>query len=62
MEFLQTLQYLKAPGGLMEKYLTRQHQELINQWSATRGLDAMVGDTWRWQSANPGGYNDETGL
>lgn len=29
-------------------------------WSATRGLDAMVEDTWRWQSANPGGYNNET--
>ena len=30
------------------------------QWSAMRGLDAMVEDTWRWQSANPGGYNNET--
>ena len=30
------------------------------QWSAMRGLDAMVEDTSRWQSANPGGYNNET--
>jgi UDP-glucose 4-epimerase len=27
-------------------------------WRATRGLDAMCADTWRWQSANPQGYPD----
>ncbi len=26
-------------------------------WKAERGLDAMCGDTWRWQSQNPKGYN-----
>ncbi|MCG6659757.1 UDP-glucose 4-epimerase GalE [Halomonas campisalis] len=25
-------------------------------WKARRGLDEMVADTWRWQSANPEGY------
>jgi UDP-glucose 4-epimerase len=25
-------------------------------WKATRDLDAMCRDTWRWQSANPEGY------
>ena len=25
-------------------------------WRATRGLDDMCRDTWRWQSANPDGY------
>jgi len=25
-------------------------------WKATRDLDAMCADTWRWQSANPNGY------
>ena len=25
-------------------------------WSAERGLDEMVADTWRWQSQNPEGY------
>ncbi|RBW45106.1 UDP-glucose 4-epimerase GalE [Psychromonas sp. B3M02] len=25
-------------------------------WQAERDLDAMMQDTWRWQSANPGGY------
>lgn len=25
-------------------------------WSASRGLDAMLADHWRWQAQNPGGY------
>ena len=29
-------------------------QEL--NWTASRGLDAMCVDTWRWQSMNPQGY------
>jgi UDP-glucose 4-epimerase len=29
--------------------------ELIG-WRATRGLDEMCADSWRWQSANPEGY------
>jgi len=26
-------------------------------WMATRGLDAMCEDTWRWQSQNPNGFS-----
>ena len=25
-------------------------------WEATRGLDEMCEDSWRWQSNNPNGY------
>jgi len=25
-------------------------------WRATRGLEEMCRDAWRWQSMNPGGY------
>jgi UDP-glucose 4-epimerase len=25
-------------------------------WKASRGLEKMCEDTWRWQSANPTGY------
>ena len=25
-------------------------------WKAERGLDEMCADSWRWQSANPKGY------
>ena len=27
-------------------------------WFATRGLEAMLVDAWRWQSRNPNGYQD----
>jgi UDP-glucose 4-epimerase len=27
-------------------------------WRATRTIDDMCVDTWRWQSANPTGYPD----
>ncbi|MGV8898744.1 MAG: UDP-glucose 4-epimerase GalE [Burkholderiaceae bacterium] len=27
-------------------------------WRATRGLDAMCADSWRWQSLNPNGFAD----
>lgn len=27
-------------------------------WEATRGIEEMCEDTWRWQSANPNGYLD----
>ncbi|WP_087017650.1 UDP-glucose 4-epimerase GalE [Thaumasiovibrio subtropicus] len=27
-------------------------------WKATRGIEAMMADTWRWQSKNPQGYPD----
>ncbi|MGL5992013.1 MAG: UDP-glucose 4-epimerase, partial [Aeromonas sobria] len=27
-------------------------------WQATRDIDAMCADSWRWQSANPNGYEE----
>ena len=39
---------LRRPG--------RAHAEL--GWRATRTIDDMCVDTWRWQSANPTGYPD----
>ena len=27
-------------------------------WEATRGLDEMCADAWRWQSENPIGYGE----
>ncbi|WP_430509935.1 UDP-glucose 4-epimerase GalE [Gottfriedia solisilvae] len=29
-------------------------------WKATRGIDIMCEDTWRWQKNNPNGYSKET--
>ena len=27
-------------------------------WTATRDLQQMMQDSWRWQSRNPNGYDD----
>ncbi len=35
---------------------TRAHAEL--GWRTTRSIDDMCADTWRWQSANPHGFED----
>jgi len=31
-------------------------------WQATRDLETMCRDTWRWQSQNPDGYAKETAI
>ncbi|MEI7636183.1 MAG: hypothetical protein WCJ37_02675 [Syntrophus sp. (in: bacteria)] len=28
-------------------------------WTASRGIDAMCADSWRWQSRNPNGYHEK---
>lgn len=46
----------RRPGDIAACYAdpTRAQAEL--GWTATRGLAEMCADTWRWQSANPQGY------
>ncbi|EXJ13619.1 UDP-glucose 4-epimerase GalE [Imhoffiella purpurea] len=46
----------RRPGDIAMCYAdpARARDEL--GWSAEYGIDAMVADTWRWQSMNPGGY------
>jgi len=34
-------------------------RELLG-WSATRTLDDMCADHWRWQESNPNGYGSAT--
>lgn len=48
----------RRPGDVAASYadVTRARQEL--GWSATRSVDEMCADTWRWQSRNPAGYPD----
>jgi UDP-glucose 4-epimerase len=36
---------------------TRANREL--HWHATRDLDRMCADAWRWQSSNPEGYPED---
>ena len=46
----------RRPGDLATYYADpRQARELLG-WQATRDLQTICADTWRWQSANPNGY------
>jgi UDP-glucose 4-epimerase len=47
----------RRPGDVAMTYAqpAKAHRELY--WSATRGLDTMCADVWRWQSHNPHGYS-----
>lgn len=46
----------RRPGDVAASFANpeKAHREL--GWQATRGLDQMCADAWRWQSANPKGY------
>ncbi|MGJ7457434.1 UDP-glucose 4-epimerase GalE [Halomonas sp. RA08-2] len=55
----QSIPYRVAPrreGDLAAFWAdaAKAHREL--GWQASRGLDEMIADTWRWQSENPQGY------
>ena len=47
----------RRPGDIAQCYAdpALAHREL--GWRATRDLKAMCADSWRWQSANPRGYD-----
>lgn len=48
----------RRPGDISTCYAdpAKAREEL--GWVAERGIDEMCEDTWRWQSANPNGYED----
>jgi UDP-glucose 4-epimerase len=48
----------RRPGDLPTSYAdpARANGEL--NWAATRNLEAMCADSWRWQSLNPRGYGE----
>jgi UDP-glucose 4-epimerase len=46
----------RRPGDVAESYADPAKAEAELGWKATRTVDDMCVDTWRWQSANPDGY------
>jgi UDP-glucose 4-epimerase len=46
----------RRPGDIAICYADASHARALLGWSAEMGLDDMVRDVWRWQSANPNGY------
>ena len=48
----------RRPGDIAECYADPSRSAEALGWRATRTLDEMCADAWRWQSANPDGYPD----
>jgi UDP-glucose 4-epimerase len=56
------LPYEIAPrrqGDVAESYADPSKAEAELGWTASRTVDEMCADTWRWQSQNPNGYPEE---
>lgn len=49
----------RRPGDIATCYADPSYALQELGWSAELGLDDMVRDTWRWQSANPEGYRED---
>ena len=46
----------RRPGDVAQCYADPEKAEKELRWKATRGIEQMCADTWRWQSNNPNGY------
>ncbi|EKO3558988.1 UDP-glucose 4-epimerase GalE [Vibrio metschnikovii] len=46
----------RRAGDIAECWADPSYAEQVLDWKATRSLETMVEDTWRWQSKNPNGY------
>lgn len=49
----------RRPGDIASCYADPSLAEAELGWKATRGLQQMCEDSWRWQSQNPNGYDAE---
>jgi UDP-glucose 4-epimerase len=49
----------RRPGDLPISYADPSKAERELGWKATRTLDEMCADVWRWQQANPNGYEEK---
>lgn len=48
----------RRQGDIAECWADPSKAEKELGWKATRGLDAMMRDAWRWQSSHPKGYSE----
>ena len=46
----------RRPGDIAACYAAPEKALAELDWQATRGLETMMKDAWRWQSNNPNGY------
>jgi UDP-glucose 4-epimerase len=47
----------RRPGDGPASYADASKAERVLGWTATRSLDEMAADVWRWQSQNPEGFS-----
>ena len=47
----------RRPGDIGSCYANPALAKQLLGWEATYGVEQMCADTWRWQSANPNGFN-----
>lgn len=47
----------RREGDIAKCYADPSFAKETLDWSATRGIEEMCQDAWRWQSQNPNGYN-----
>ena len=48
----------RRPGDIATCFADPSYAYEQLGWSATRGVEEMCEDSWRWQSQNPNGYSD----
>ena len=48
----------RRPGDIAECWADPSKAEKDLNWKASRGLETMMEDTWRWQNQNPNGFHD----
>ena len=46
----------RRPGDIDACYAATDYASKLMNWRATRSLEAMCADHWRWQRTNPNGY------
>jgi UDP-glucose 4-epimerase len=46
----------RRPGDVATVYADASLADRLLKWRATRGVEEMCADTWKWQSSNPNGY------
>jgi UDP-glucose 4-epimerase len=46
----------RRPGDIAACYADPSYAKRVLGWEATRGIDVMCADAWRWQERNPEGF------
>ena len=52
----------RRSGDIAKCYADPTYAQEVLGWKATRGIDEMCKDSWRWQSINPNGYGKASAL